>query len=117
MNKKRVLGIILSIILVLGLTPGICMTARADDTPVLWVGGTLVDSEHMSGSGWSFNPDSNTLTLNDANINGSLLYQGSSCVILYDNSSEENFTIELKGPNSVNGLGLLYNIGIITMKI
>ena len=58
--KKRLLGILFSFALMMGMLPvlGVSQTAYADDTYNLWVGGTEVTSKKTSGPGWSFSPAS-----------------------------------------------------------
>ena len=110
MNKKRLLGIILSITLVLGLTPTVCMTARADDNPIeypLWVGGTQVTSDNKNNvlvgdqdndGKVIYDPSTNTLTLNGADIT----YDSADAVIYYTgNYLDGDLTIELSGTNNI----------------
>ncbi len=76
MKKKRLLGILLSITLILGLTPGVCMTVRADNEYAIWVKGIQVTDANKGdvlGDGTvSFTPAVGetpaTLTLNGANL-------------------------------------------------
>ena len=69
MKKGRIVCILFSPVMLLELMPG--MTAYAD-SPIsysVWIGGTEVTSKNLSGQGWSYNPDSSTLTLkNDRRI-------------------------------------------------
>ncbi len=116
------LGLFAALVLVLGLCPAI---ALADDVEVeveptggeeptlatqgdpvltpqdespygLYVGNVTVTKETLSGSGWNYDPESNTLTLNgyssgDTTEDG-IYYEGD--IVL---------TIELKGTNTVKG--------------
>ena len=64
-----------------------------------WVGGEIITADRMSGTDWSFEGDLNsgTLTLNNANLNGSYTMWG-SCI-----GAEAPLTIMLKGANTVTG--------------
>ena len=107
MNKKRLLGIILSIILVLGLTPAVCMTARADEPPDyhLFVGDEHVTGDNLSGDNWSFTPATDSypakLSLNGVNITSDSNYG----VIYYGDGASNNLTIELSGTNILRNTG------------
>ncbi|MBQ9304203.1 hypothetical protein [Butyrivibrio sp.] len=69
-TKKRFLGILLSLVLVLGLMPGMSLTAYAVSGS-LWVGNTRVYvTQDDSGTGWSYDHSTNTLTLDGYNISG-----------------------------------------------
>ena len=88
-TKKRLLSILLSLVMVLGLMPGMSLTALAIDlgsvtTYPLWVGGTQVTSENAADNegtrGWSYtpategeNPTSAILALNGYSNNGNVL--------------------------------------------
>lgn len=92
MKKKRILGLLLTLALVLGLTPGTTMTAAAEYYGLI-VGGTQVTSEVLSGDGWSYNNETKTLTLNGFS------YTNEGNGIKY--SGEEKLNIELKGKNTI----------------
>lgn len=72
-TKKRFLSILLSLALVLGLMPGMSLTAYAREVTSykLWVGGTQVTSDNLSGTGWSYNASNSTLTLDNYSYTGS----------------------------------------------
>ena len=75
-RSKRLLSILLSLVLMLGLVPGMSLTAYAEDVYDLWVGNTRVTSTNMGNvlgnNTVSFTPANGdtpaTLTLNGANI-------------------------------------------------
>ncbi len=70
-NAKKWLGLLLALVLVCSLLPVGAMTALAEgESYELWVGGVQVGDENLSGEGWSFDPESKTLTLTDAEITG-----------------------------------------------
>lgn len=75
--KKRILSILLCVCMAITMMPAATLTAWATDpTPVteLWVGTTQVVQSggtvtaNTSGTGWSYDHDAATLTLNGANI-------------------------------------------------
>ena len=70
-NVKKWLGLLLALVLVCSLLPVGALTALAEGEGYeLWVGGVQVGDENLSGEGWSFDPESKTLTLTDAEITG-----------------------------------------------
>ena len=70
-NAKKWLGLLLALVLVCSLLPVGALTALAEGEGYeLWVGGVQVGDENLSGEGWSFDPESKTLTLTDAEITG-----------------------------------------------
>lgn len=103
--KKRVLSAILAMCMVLLLLP---MVALAVEDYNLWVGGVQVtdaNKNNITGGGInsdpgtvSYDPDSKTLTLNNANITGKDVGSGGNYGI-YTPSAD--LTIELVGSNTV----------------
>ena len=81
MNVKRVLGILLSLVLVFGLMPEMGITAYAAENL------TLIADTSNNGTGWSW--DGSTLTLNGATL-GSV-------------EITPNATIEINGDNTITG--------------
>ena len=73
-KMKRFLGIFFSLALVLGLMPGMSLTAHADTTYNLWVGGMQVTSANATDTtahpAWSYDAGTNTLTLNSYSYSG-----------------------------------------------
>ena len=69
----------------------------------LWVGSRQVTSAYLSNEteGWSYDPDSKTLTLNNANITDTNTAYSvtSSCI-----STKENLAISLSGNNTVGSI-------------
>ncbi len=125
MKKKRLLGILLSITLILGLTPGICMTVRADDSPYgLYVGGVAVTGSNKTdvlGDGKvSFTPGSGgndaILALSGATISYN---SDSNSAIEYRDGASANLTIVLSGANTIrnsSGRGIHSKNHNITVK-
>ena len=63
--KKRSLCI-LSAIFLIAVTAAVLFAVNVSaDTYNLWIGGERVTSSNLSGAGWRYEPDSNTLVLND----------------------------------------------------
>ena len=67
---RKLLGVLLALVLVLGLVPGMGLTAYAATNYDLWIGGTQVTSDNLSGTGWSYDAGTNTLTLNGYSYSG-----------------------------------------------
>ena len=133
--KKRVLGVLLGLALMIGMMPAVGMTAYADDSAAdspykLWVGDIPVTSENadnITGSNpvqASYDADSNTLTLNNFE------YEGHGCdnddvkAVIKARMENENFTIDLSGESIVKhvyketsassaGAGLYADHGVI----
>ncbi len=98
------------------LVTGEPMLVSADDDGAypLWIGKTRVTSENLAGSGWSFDPGANTLTLNGFSYEGAgheetaryneddedddYYYRHSP---IYWNDEESALIVELEGENSV----------------
>lgn len=101
-TKKRFLGILLSLVLVFGLMPGMSLTAYAVSGN-LWVGYVNVDvSQDASGTGWSYDHSTNTLTLDGYNISGDI--EGDKSVdptVIYYTPRDGTFNIVLKGTNQI----------------
>ncbi len=102
-KMKRILGILLSLALVLGLMPGMGLTAYAESYDT--VNGIFVNNVDVTktstGEGWSYDAGTHTLTLENYTFNGvGSAPPGDSTVIMcYPNNI--TFTIELKGTNTI----------------
>lgn len=64
-GKMWIVGVLACLLTVL-LLPGGSMKTEAA-TQNIWVCGEQVTSENLSGNGWSYEPETNTLTLNNFN--------------------------------------------------
>ena len=88
-NKwKKLLGVVLALALIVGLTPGAGTTANAESDGAINIG-----SSDASGTHWSYVASTHTLTLNGYNYNGyddGVTYSGS-----------DPLTISLIGTNSI----------------
>ena len=93
--KKKLLSILIILALCLTLLPAAALAADADVTyyPV-WIAGTQIASDSLSGDGWSFDPGTNTLTLVNASIDG-----GS-----YDGIYARGVDLTVVGTGSVTGV-------------
>ena len=104
-TRTKVLSLLLSLALMLSLLPGVSMTARAADAFTLWVGGTQVTDSNLSGTGWSYDASTSTLTLNNYSYEGpgkDYHFQGyDSMTISAVIYAEQNLNIQLIGTNSV----------------
>ncbi len=95
-KMKRIMSILLAFVMVLGLIPGMSLTAFAATVYeyALWIGTTQVTIDNAAdvlGDGTvSYNPDTYTVILKDADIP-------------YIKSNLNNLTIELIGNNTVGG--------------
>lgn len=101
--KRRMISILCVLCLVVAMLPPVTASAAAPST--LTVGGTTVvensqTTENTSGQGWSYDVDSNTLTLNNATINGTAFtgYVGAGIYAVGD------LTIVLEGSSTVKGV-------------
>ena len=92
-GKMWIVGVLACLLTVL-LLPGGSMKTEAA-TPNIWVCGEQVTSEHLSGYGWSYEPDTKTLTLN--NFNRSYRPTISDAAIY----SRQKLNLVLKGANKV----------------
>ena len=106
--RRRIFPILLSLALVITMIPAFSMTSFADEGEpyYVWVAGTWVTDANKNdvlGDGTvSFDPDSHTLTLKNANIVGKVYspsYSGG--IILSPKGDYDTFTIRLEGKNTV----------------
>ena len=114
-KTSKILGLFLAVLMVVSLLPMTVLAAEAPDVPVteydLWVGETRVTSDNLSGTGWSFTPDSSTLTLNNYSYSGAGIYSmnnGDTYEYGAIFSKLASLTIELVGNNSVTHTGGTY---------
>ncbi len=115
--KKRFIFVIASIIIVMVATVTLFAVnvSAAATSYDLWVAGTRVTSEKLSGSGWKYEPDTNTLTLNgfisDTNdLARFMQYDADNKVYYYafiyvkdTNKKAMNLNIKLEGKESTIG--------------
>ena len=73
--KKKLLSILLILAFCLTLLPAAALAADPETYPV-WIAGTQITSDNLSGEGWSYAPSTCTLTLTNAAINGDTSYDG-----------------------------------------
>ena len=106
---KKTYLLLLTIIMAAGflIAAGVvtAQTAYADtDGYNLWVGDSQVTSNHRSGAGWSFDPGSNTLTLNgftysgSGHVGGRTEFPKCGCIFY---GGEGPFNLMIEGNNSI----------------
>ena len=71
----------------------------------LWVGGLKVTSANLSGEGWSFEPASNTLTLDNFNYKGKGHRDGDEDYSAIYSAGSDGLTLDLKGTSTVEETG------------
>ncbi|SEF76824.1 Putative Ig domain-containing protein [Butyrivibrio sp. Su6] len=114
--KKRFLGILLSLALMLGMTPWMSLTAYADNVTNynLSVGGTEVTSSNASNivgdNTASYDATNNTLTLNGFNYNGifpGILNNIDGLTVIIENTNTIGSYIVSVGSLNIKGNGTL----------
>ena len=104
---RKLLGFLLTLAMVVGLMPGMSLTAYATDVTEysLWVAGTRVTSENASNidgsSKVSYNANTNTLTLDNYSNSAVQHENGNRNVI----TSKGDLNIVLKGENNLTNIG------------
>ena len=101
----KALSWLLSFALMLSLLPGMSLTALAATSYNVWIGGVEVTSDNSSGTGWSYDSGSNTLTLNGYQYSGDgYKYEstyggyGGNYAAIY---AKQDLTISLTGESTV----------------
>ena len=97
--KKKIGICLMALIMVVAMLPGLSITAEAATDYGLRVDHEKVTSERTSGSGWSYNPATKTLTLNGYSYSKDGWVEGSYSGGIYSSS---DLTIELIGNNSID---------------
>lgn len=110
-SGAKALSLILSLVMLLALVPSVCITALAADSYQLWIGGDEVTTEKLSGGGWTYDPETHTLTLTDYSNNKAYYVEPEAGV--YDSkngyriaagiyySGTEKLTVSLAGTNAL----------------
>ena len=97
---KRKIGVcLMALTMIVAMIPSWSVTANAVTDYGLAVDYAKVTSDRTSGDGWSYNPNTNTLTLNGYSYSGKGWVEGSFSGGIYSSS---NLTIELVGNNFIN---------------
>lgn len=97
---KRKIGVCLMVLaMIVAMIPSWSVTANAASDYGLIIGGKRVTSDNTHGTGWSYNPTANTLTLKGYSYSGKGWVDESFSGGIYSSS---NLTIELIGNNSVD---------------
>ena len=94
-GKIWIVGVLVCLLAVLLLPGGSMKTEAATQNYDIWVCGTKVTSENLSGNNWSYEPETNTLTLN--NFNWSYTPTGEDAAIY----SDQALKLVLEGKNKV----------------
>ena len=97
---KRKIGVCFMVLaMIVAMIPSWSVTANAATDYGLRIGGERVTSDNTHGTGWSYNPTANTLTLNGYSYSGKGWVDGSFSGGIYSSS---NLTIKLIGNNFVD---------------
>ena len=97
---KRKIGVcLMALAMIVAMIPSWSVTANAVTDYGLKVGGAEVTSNQTSGDKWSYDPNTNTLTLNGYSYSKEGKGDGTFSGGIYSTS---DLTIELIGNNSVN---------------
>ena len=107
-TRNKALSWLLSLALMLSFLPGMSLTAKAAGEYTLWVGGTQVTDSNLSGTGWSYNASTSTLTLSEATISGGTA--DSQVAAIYANGVD--LTINVTADSTVSGPEAEWNSGI-----
>lgn len=94
MKNTKFLSFVLAIALVISLIPVSVFATDYD----LWIGGVQVTDSNLSGSGWSYDPSTNTLSLNNYNYSAATAAVDGIKAGIYCKS---DIIIELTGTNSI----------------
>ena len=97
--KRRIGACLMALAMIVTMLPGLSITAKAATDYGLVVDYARVTSDRTSGDGWSYNPTTNTLTLNGYSYSKDGWVDGSYSGGIY---AQSNLTIELIGNNSVD---------------
>lgn len=110
---KRKIGVcLMALAMIVAMIPSWSVTANAATDYGLVVDYAKVTSDRTSGDGWSYNPATNTLTLNGYTYSEKDWVEGSFSGGIYSSS---DLKIELVGNNSINNTYShpnCYNCGI-----
>ena len=112
MKKRMILGLLLA----LGMILGMSVMAQADPNPYnIWAGGEQFTSEHLTINGTSggtatFDPNTNTLTLNNYKYTGTghqeqVVNKNHTAAVFYNIISSTPLTIKLIGNNYIKQTG------------
>jgi len=132
--KKRILSMLLALAMVLGLMPNLGLTAEAADiTYDLWVGGKQVTPTNLTITGSegtaTYDPDTNTLTLNNYTYSGTghnnaaIYYGGTDTLnlnlidenhVTSSGGSDKSYGVYASGSISVTGGSLSATGGSVT---
>ena len=118
--KKRILGVLITLVMLIGLVTVMSISASADTvTYGLWVGGEQFTSEKLTVTGGggtaTYDPDTNTLTLDNYSYTGAGYVHQNSAMIFSELSDTLNIVLKgintLTGQNNSNGIHIYSNYG------
>lgn len=98
--RKKILSMSLVFCMLLAMLP---VSAMADVSYKLWVGGTEVTSAKTSGTGWIYDPSTNTLTLDNATITSAYTGWGGDMFCIYSEAYTP-LILNLIGENIITGV-------------
>lgn len=112
--SKKVFSLLIAFLMVISLLPA---TVLADEPEAysVYIGGTQVTSENLSGNGWAFSPDDNTLTLTNVNIGGAggIAVSSDAKAGIYANGID----LTIVGTGSITGpMGICVENGSLTIS-
>ena len=107
---RKLLGFLLTLALVLGLMPGMGLTARAEEAENA---PTLAAGSDSSGTGWNWTASTKTLTLSGVTWNSTLVIPSDSTIILTEGTTN---TITGSGTETNGFLVGLYAEGNLTIN-
>ncbi|WP_455721484.1 MBG domain-containing protein [Agathobacter sp.] len=98
-TKKKIWAYLLTLAMVVTMLSGVSVTAKADDVTSydLWIGDQEVTSDNLSGTGWSYDPDTSTLTLDNYQYEGIGHKSENTGVIC----SQNKLNLVLRGSSSI----------------
>lgn len=100
LTKKAIISLIIALIMIMNLVPfGAISQVYATTDYDLWIGGTRVTSENLSGEGWTYNPSTNVLTLDNYNYTSATASIDDIRAGIY---SKNDIVINLIGTNIIN---------------
>ena len=99
-SKKSIISLILVLTIIFNMIPfgAFKVYAEGETNYNLWIGGTQVTSDNLSGEGWSYNPSTTTLTLNNYNYSAATTAADGICAVI---NSKSDIIINLVGTNII----------------
>ena len=122
---KKIWACLLACTMIVTMLPGLTMNVKAATSYGLWIGNTEVTNENLSGTGWSYDPSTKTLTLNGLNCQESkssegvihsnkdlnLVLENKNEIKNLDSTGEWQSGIRVNGKLTISGSGSLITTG------